>query len=341
MTQISNSQAMLRAIYIAQKGKYRVHPNPLVGCVITLHGELVSEGWHSEYGKAHAEVNAIEAIPENLLNRVSEMELFVSLEPCAHYGKTPPCSDLLIQKGVKRVYVASLDPNPETAGKGIQKMKDAGIFVQLGLHEQEAIELNKAFFHFFQQKKTYIVGKHAETSNRIFGVHNQELAISSHMGRLYGHQLRNTFQAILIGTNTLKTDQPTLTSRLWRGKQPIRLVIDMELKYPDLYPESTEDSAVRPICRPDLARMLPNAIAWSGNWKELPHSLYKAGLQSVLIEGGKYVLSNLLKHGLMNEYHIIRSEQPYKGNNGIEAPSINTIYNYQYQCDTDSVYVFK
>ena len=217
-----------RCIELAKNGLGATYPNPLVGSVIVYKNKIIGEGWHQKAGAPHAEVNAINSVKdESLLNKST---IYVSLEPCSHFGKTPPCSDLIIAKGIKKVIIGTVDPFAEVAGRGIKKLMEAGCEVQVGILEKECQDLNKRFFTFHQKKRPYIILKWAQTTDGFIAPKVQEkrepVWITNQYSKQLVHKWRSEEQAILVGTNTAIADNPKLNTRLWNGKNPVRVVID-------------------------------------------------------------------------------------------------------------------
>ena len=227
---------MKRCLELAQKGAGNVSPNPMVGCVIVYSDTIIGEGYHEKYGEAHAEVNAINAVENTDL--LQKSTLYVSLEPCAHYGLTPPCSDLIIEKKIPNVVIGTIDSFAKVAGKGIEKMKKAGIDVQVGILEKECRAINKRFFTFYEKKRPYIFLKWAETTDGFIDFDRSKTEygepswITGEKALVRVHQMRATEDAILVGTNTALKDNPSLTVRNCEGKNPVRLVIDNKLRLP-------------------------------------------------------------------------------------------------------------
>ncbi|MEQ9412696.1 MAG: bifunctional diaminohydroxyphosphoribosylaminopyrimidine deaminase/5-amino-6-(5-phosphoribosylamino)uracil reductase RibD, partial [Cyclobacteriaceae bacterium] len=219
---ISDKFYMLRAMELAKNGIGHVSPNPLVGCVIVYEGKIIGEGWHGKYGEAHAEVNAVNAVADkSILNGAA---VYVNLEPCAHTGKTPPCADLLVKHKVKRVVIANVDPNPLVAGKGIAKLKDAGVEVLTGVLEEAGRELNKRFFTFLKHKRPFVILKWAQTSDGFIARENFDSKwISNEYSRKLVHKWRTEEDSILVGYNTALYDNPKLTARDWTGRNPVRI----------------------------------------------------------------------------------------------------------------------
>ena len=229
---------MNRALELAQIGRGYVSPNPMVGCVVVFENNIIGEGWHRQHGQAHAEVNAIYDViknyPDNHDILLSQSSVYVTLEPCSHFGKTPPCADLLIEKKVKKVIICNHDPNPLVAGKGIEKLKNAEIEVIQNVLETEGREINKRFFTFIEKQRPYIILKWAETSDGFIANDNgSPIQISNALSQIYSHKMRAEEDAIMVGTNTALNDNPRLNTRYWNGKNPVRVVIDKTEQLPE------------------------------------------------------------------------------------------------------------
>ena len=316
---------MQRALDLAARGLGKVRPNPLVGCVI-VHDDLVTgEGWHQQYGGPHAEVMAIENVSDKKL--LNKSTVYVTLEPCAHHGKTPPCVDLLISYGVPRVVVAQRDPNPVVDGGGIKKLQDAGFEVVIGVLESEAVELNKRFHCYVKNKRPFIVLKWAATteSNGHPGFIAKENYDSKWISNAYSrklvHQWRAEEAAVLVGTNTAHFDNPKLNVRGWLGLDPIRIVIDKNLR---LAPELHLFSDDNPTLCYNLSK---EQQLGSVSWVQLPekdfmaglfYDLYQRGIQSVLVEGGAALHETLLDKHLWDEIRVFKANKKF--GSGIEAP---------------------
>ena len=312
---------MRRAIELAEEGKGKVRPNPLVGCVIVHQGKIIGEGYHAQYGGPHAEVNAIASVSDPKL--LADATAYVSLEPCSHWGKTPPCANLLIEKGIKSVVIATLDPNPLVAGKGVKLLEEAGISVQVGLLEQEARWQNRRFFCQIEQQRPYIILKWAQTTDGFVARENFDSKwISGAQSRQLVHQWRAEEQAILVGKNTALHDNPRLNVRDWTGSDPIRVVLDSRLELPaDLH---LFDQQVPTLCYNTLkSKKLTNL-----EWVQLPQlsleallaDLHARQIQSVLIEGGSQTLNQFLAAGLWDEARVFTA--PIHFERGIAAPKL-------------------
>ena len=222
-----------RCIQLARNGMCNAAPNPMVGAVIVHNDRIIGEGYHARCGEGHAEVNAIRSVKDESL--LQESTIYVSLEPCSHYGKTPPCADLIIRKGIPRVVVGCVDPFSLVSGRGIQKLKDAGIDVKVGVLEAECRQLIKRFVTFNTQQRPYITLKWAESADGFIDINREEgqpVVLSTPITLMYVHKQRAEHHAILVGRRTALLDNPSLTTRNWYGKNPVRLVIDKELTLP-------------------------------------------------------------------------------------------------------------
>ncbi|TGD78558.1 bifunctional diaminohydroxyphosphoribosylaminopyrimidine deaminase/5-amino-6-(5-phosphoribosylamino)uracil reductase RibD [Hymenobacter wooponensis] len=334
---------MRRALDLARLGTGYARPNPIVGCVITHEGRVIGEGWHKRYGGPHAEVNAIAAVTEQHL--LSKSRVYVTLEPCSHYGKTPPCADLLIEKGVAEVVVCNLDPNPLVAGRGIAKLQAAGIKVETGLLEQEGRWLNRRFFTFQEKQRPYVVLKWAETADGyLAGPYFQPVAISGKLANVMVHQWRTEEQAILVGTRTALHDNPRLNVREWPGQDPTRIVIDKNLCLPPTHNllDGSQPTIVYTYRERDSTHNLAYEPLSEANdlFPQILHNLYERNVQSVLVEGGPTVLNSLLKDGLWDEARIIRSPKVLGG--GVAAPHLGlTGLREQFALGDDEVFVYQ
>lgn len=315
-------QFMSRALQLAQLGKGRVSPNPMVGCVIVHDHKIIGEGWHQKAGEPHAEVLAVKSVKNEQLFK--EATVYVTLEPCSHYGKTPPCADLLISKQVKKVVIGCTDPNPLVAGKGIAKLKEAGIEVEKGVLELESLAINKAFFTFINNKRPYIVLKWAQTADGFIARENYDAKwISSVQSRQLVHQVRSEVDAILVGKNTVKYDNPSLTTRDWAGKSPIRMVIDHHCSLPDdLYVK--DQTVLTYIFNLNISDKKENLIWVKLNpenfLQEMIDFLYEQKIQSVLVEGGANTIEQFMDSNLWDEARVFTSLGKFEL--GIAAPQL-------------------
>jgi diaminohydroxyphosphoribosylaminopyrimidine deaminase/5-amino-6-(5-phosphoribosylamino)uracil reductase len=311
---------MRRALELAVLGHGRVSPNPMVGCVIVHRDRVIGEGWHREYGGPHAEVHAINSVSEKEL--LKESTVYVTLEPCAHYGKTPPCAGLLADHQVKRVVICNTDPNPLVAGKGISIMEKAGINVELGLLEEEGYDVNRRFFTFFTKKRTYIILKWAETADGFIARENYDSKwISNTISRKLVHKWRAEEDAVLVGKQTAKSDNPSLNVRDWTGKHPLRLVIDRHLELPSTL--KLLDGKIPTVCYNLKKAGKEGRIEFvhCGEdcfFEDVMTDLYQREIQSVLVEGGSAIINYFFQTGLWDEARRFRADTTF--GRGIPAP---------------------
>lgn len=295
---------MARCLQLAALGLGRVQPNPMVGAVIVHNGVIIGEGWHRQYGLAHAEVNALTSVKQPELLR--ESTIYVSLEPCSHYGKTPPCADAIIRYGIPKVVIGTVDSNAKVNGGGIQKLKDAGIEVVTGVLTKQCRELNRRFFTFHEQKRPYVILKWAMTANGFMdidrrGEPTRKYWITNDELKAIVHQWRSEEDAILVGYNTMKNDQPQLTTRLFPGKNPQRFVMQ--------HGEAIPDSISYHILSEDVG--------------EAMRQLYDMKIQSVIVEGGRKTLQRFIDAGIWDEARVLIGEQVWE--TGTKAPDIQGI----------------
>ena len=317
-----------RCIKLAKNGLGTTYPNPLVGSVIVHKNSIIGEGWHQKAGAPHAEVNAVNSVKDESLLKKST--IYVSLEPCSHFGKTPPCSDLIIAKGIKKVVIGTIDPFAEVAGRGIKKLMEAGCEVQVGVLEQECQDLNKRFFTFHQKKRPYIILKWAQTIDGFIAPKIQEkrepVWITNQYSKQLVHKWRSEEQSILVGTNTAIADNPKLNTRLWKGENPVRVVIDKDLKIPQ--ESALFDGTIKTIVltenekksdnnnlafeKLDFQQALPNQIC---------EVLYRHNLQSVIIEGGAKTLQTFIDNNLWDEARVFTGISEF--HKGVKAPEFS------------------
>ena len=315
-----------RCLQLARLGEYYVAPNPMVGAVLVYNGErvngltgerIIGEGWHRQYGGPHAEVNCFASVREEDEPLVKESTLFVSLEPCSHFGKTPPCADLIIRKGVKRVVVGMLDPNPQVAGQGIARLRANGIEVVVGILENECRELNKRFLCLHEKHRPYVILKWAETADGFMDykremplegklTETRPLVISNPLSKRLVHKMRAENMAILIGSNTALLDNPKLKTTHWVGRNPIRVLLDRRKRVPKESAIFSDDA---------------ETIVYSENtdWPFVLDDLAKRGIHSVLVEGGAQVLKHIIATGIYDEVHVEKGTMQI--GDGVKAPS--------------------
>ncbi|NEU67284.1 bifunctional diaminohydroxyphosphoribosylaminopyrimidine deaminase/5-amino-6-(5-phosphoribosylamino)uracil reductase RibD [Spirosoma agri] len=337
-------QFMRRALELATLGRGHVSPNPLVGCVIEHDGRIIGEGWHQRYGEAHAERNAILSVKPEDEYRLPDSTAYVTLEPCSHYGKQPPCADLLIEKRVKRVVCCNDDPNPLVGGQGFAKLHNAGILVETGMLANVGRELNARFFTFFEQQRPYIILKWAETADGfIAGAGGKPVKISGELSHRLVHRWRSEEDAIMVGTNTARTDNPRLNVRLVPGRNPTRIVIDKQLQLAadlnlfdntqptiayNLLKSETVDQTIYAQLDPDKP-LLPQLLA----------DLYERRIQSVLVEGGTTLLQSFMEAGRWDELRVFRSQTVL--GEGIPAPRVRGTLVSRQRVGNDELTLYK
>lgn len=315
-----------RSLQLAALGAGFVAPNPLVGAVLVCNHRIIGEGWHKEYGGPHAEINCLQSVAEGDRHLIKESTLYVTLEPCAHYGKTPPCALRIVEEGLKKVVIGTRDPFPEVNGKGIEILRQAGIEITVGVLEDACRWQNRRFFTFHEKKRPYIHLKWAVTADGFMSAGKDErLKISSPVSDRLVHKWRSEEAAIMVGTQTALLDTPMLNNRLWSGAQPVRILIDRNLKIPGSYLESLTGSPV--IILNDQKDEIVGNIRWiKMNFENSPHvneilkQLYDVKLQSVFIEGGATLLQSFLQQNCWDEVHMITNTRLLAGS-GLAAPA--------------------
>ncbi len=323
---------MQRCIELARNGLCNVSPNPMVGAVIVCDGRIIGEGYHIKHGEAHAEVNAIRSVKdESLLKRST---IYVSLEPCSHYGKTPPCADLIIEKGIPRIVVGCLDPFPEVAGRGIRKLREAGREVIVGMLEQECKELIRRFITFNILHRPYITLKWAESADGFLDVDRQNgtpTILSSPLSSMLVHKKRAELDAIMVGRRTAKLDDPSLTVRNWYGQNPVRIVTDRELSLPDslhLFDGQVPTLVFTAQQHAGLGAVEYITLDYSKDFlPQIMEELYKRKIQSLLVEGGNQLLQTFIDEDLWDEIYIEKCEPMLFS--GVKAPEISKKFSYR------------
>ena len=325
----SDEKYMQQCIDLARKGALQVSPNPMVGCVIVCDGKIIGEGYHEKYGEAHAEVNAIRSVENEQL--LQKSTLYVTLEPCAHHGKTPPCSDLIVQKKIPKVVIGTVDPFAKVAGKGIDKLQQNGIDVRVGVLEKECLEVNKRFFTFHNKKRPYIILKWAQTSDGFIDIDREAVLygkptwITGQYALLKVHLLRAEEDAILVGTRTAQKDNPSLTVRHVEGKNPLRIVLDRKLTLsPELhlFDNSTETLVINALQNKREDKTEWVKVDYSQNvLAQLMDILYQKEKLSLIVEGGRELLQNFIDSGLWDEAHVYIGEKLFVS--GVKAPTID------------------
>ena len=317
---------MWRAIETARLGMGNVAPNPMVGCVIVYNNIIIGEGYHREYGKPHAEVNAINSVQNKEL--LPESTIYVTLEPCSHHGKTPPCSDLILRYRIPYVVVGTVDPFAQVAGTGIEKLMDGGCKVFVGCLEEKCLELNRRFFTFHQKKQPYIILKWAQTADGFIDIdrsdehYGQPTWITNELSRIAVHKMRADESAILVGTNTAKKDNPALTVRDWRGKSPLRLVIDRDLKLPsdlNLFDQSQPTVVYTSKEAPCKSNLEFKKISFNNHeLEQILDDLHQREVLSLIVEGGQLLLNSFIIKDLWDEARVFTGSRYF--HRGVKAP---------------------
>jgi len=316
---------MQRCLHLAQLGEGDVAPNPMVGAVLVHNDTIIGEGYHKQFGEAHAEVNCLASVAAAHQHLIELATMYVSLEPCSHFGKTPPCADLISQHKIPRVVVGCTDPFREVAGRGIEKLKAAGVDLLVGILENECRRLNKRFVTFQEQQRPYIILKWAQTADGKIGKKGKRVVISNEYSARLVHRMRAQNMSILVGTNTALSDDPALTTRLWPGKNPTRLVLDKNLRLPTslkLFNGHQPTIVFNTVKQEEHFNLFYYQIE-PNNFipAQIIQALYSLKLQSVLIEGGAELLQSFIDAGLWDEAVVITNQQMML-KNGIVAPQL-------------------
>jgi diaminohydroxyphosphoribosylaminopyrimidine deaminase/5-amino-6-(5-phosphoribosylamino)uracil reductase len=315
---------MQRCLQLAQLGAGNTAPNPMVGAVLVHDDKIIGEGYHQQYGQAHAEVNCINNVLEENKSLIEKSTLYVSLEPCVHFGKTAPCADLIIKMKIPKVVIGCRDSYKEVDGRGIEKLKAAGVEVVTGVLEREARELNKRFFTFYEKQRPYIILKWAQSSNyKIANADYSRVLISNDFTNRLVHKWRSEEAGIMVGTNTALYDNPSLTNRYWSGNNPVRIVIDKELKIPithHLINDGQKTIIFNKIKNEDDGMILYRKIQGDGTEiSQVVACLFEMKIQSILVEGGSALLQSFIDEDCWDEARVIRNEQLII-ENGISSP---------------------
>jgi diaminohydroxyphosphoribosylaminopyrimidine deaminase/5-amino-6-(5-phosphoribosylamino)uracil reductase len=339
---------MQQAINLAIKSFGRVAPNPMVGCVIVYNGKVIGKGYHEKYGEAHAEINALRSVKNKAL--LKDATLYVTLEPCAHHGKTPPCADTIIKHGIKKVIIGCVDPNPLVKGKGIAKLMHSGCTIITGVLEKECTELNKRFFTFHREKRPYIILKWAMTKDgyidKIRTIDEKPLKITGKKADKLSHKWRSEEQAIMVGTRTTLMDDPMLTNRLATGKlkdkSPIRIILDRNLVLP------REANIFNKFAKVIVLNEKKNSQSGNTEFVKIKFKknaldtildeLYNRNIQSLIVEGGASFLNSFITQGLWDEARVFIS--PQKAGNGIKAPIIKGNLHRKIKIGSDTLYEY-
>lgn len=336
----SNQKYIQRCIQLAKNGLSTTYPNPMVGCVVVYNDNIIGEGWHYQAGKPHAEVNAINSVSDKSL--LPKATIYVSLEPCSHFGKTPPCADLIINSGIKKVVIGTIDPFAKVAGNGVKKLKDAGCKVTVGVLEKECNELNKRFFTFHNKKRPYIYLKWASSADGFLSPkqkNREPVWITNTYSKQWVHKLRANEQAILIGTETAIKDNPKLNTRLWHGNCPLRVILDLNnriSKDSHIFDESERTL----IISSEEDKVISSNLFYIKITKEqslveqICRILHRLKIQSLIVEGGAKMLQTFIDANLWDEAFLFSNKKTYF-KEGTKAPYITSKTIQYKQINTD------
>jgi diaminohydroxyphosphoribosylaminopyrimidine deaminase/5-amino-6-(5-phosphoribosylamino)uracil reductase len=334
---------MRRCLYLANLGGSYVFPNPLVGCVIVKNNKVIGEGYHKMVGEAHAEVNAVESVSDK--TELEGSTVYVSLEPCSHFGKTPPCADLLIQLKVKEVVIGCMDSNPKVAGKGIEKLRRSGINVITGILEEECKVMNKRFFTFHEKQRPYVILKWAQTIDGFLDRSRQNNEqginwISAPETKALVHKWRSQEHAILVGRNTILYDNPSLTVREFHGKNPMRIIVDSQLQLKNDMNVFSKDAPTIIFNR--IKNHVNNNVEWvkisETSTANILSELYQRGIQSVFVEGGSRTLQYFIVDNVWDEARVIVGNKLF--HNGVKAPVISKVPSSSQYFGEDLIYYY-
>jgi len=335
-----------RCIELAKNGFGTTYPNPMVGSVIVYNGEIIGEGWHQKAGEPHAEVNAIRSVKDpSLLDKAT---IYVSLEPCSHFGKTPPCCDLIIKNKIPNVVIGTVDSNIKVAGNGIKRLQEAGANVLVGILEKECYELNQRFFTFHEKKRPYIILKWAETQDGFIAPLQKEeqkpVWITNLNSRQLVHKWRTEEQAILVGTQTVIDDNPQLNTRDWEGNNPVRVVIDQNHRIPKT--AHVFDNQTKTIVfsnkksTPSLENTILEVIDFQQNIvQQIVDKLFQHQIQSVIVEGGAQTLQTFIDANLWDEARVFIGNCTFE--KGVKAPILNTSPFKKEKIGTDELLIIR
>ncbi|MFK5972747.1 MAG: bifunctional diaminohydroxyphosphoribosylaminopyrimidine deaminase/5-amino-6-(5-phosphoribosylamino)uracil reductase RibD [Flavobacteriaceae bacterium] len=347
---ISDEKYILRCIQLAKNGLGTTFPNPMVGCVLVHNNKIIGEGYTSAYGGAHAEVNAINSVTNKSL--LENTTLYVTLEPCSHYGKTPPCADLILKYKIPRIVIGTMDPNEKVSGRGIKKLRAEGCEVLVGVCEQESKNHHKRFLRFHQQKRPYIILKWAQTSDGFIapdkGLRSNDPKpywITNKNSRQLVHKWRSEEQAILVGTNTILEDNPKLDVRKWLGSSPTRMVLDKNLKIDANY--HILDTSIKTIVFTEIKDrskytkgVIYEVVDFSNELlQRLCEIGYKHSILSILIEGGSKTIQSFIEKNLWDEARVFTGTSQF--GNGLKAPRLSAKQVSSLQIGTDTLNIYK
>ena len=341
---------MRRCLELASIGLPLAMPNPSVGAVLVFQDTIIGEGFTSPYGGSHGEVNCINSVTENNKQYISQSTLYVSLEPCSHTGKTPPCSNLIIENKIPEVIIGCVDTFSLVAGKGIEMLQNKGVKTTVGILENECRELNKRFFTFHEKKRPFVILKWAQTSDKFIAPekkkHGQERWITGELTKELVHKMRSEEMGILVGKNTVLVDNPSLTTRNYPGKNPTRIILDNKLQ---LWNSRSDFSVFNKDSKTLIVNSISNfeednfqgiKVEFDSNLIEnLMTKLHQENLQSIIVEGGEITIDSFIKEGIWDEAFVFENEKKFK--KGVKAPTLNLEANKVLSIGNDSLSIYK
>lgn len=342
----THEKYMQRCLELAKNGLGTTYPNPMVGSVIVYEGKIIGEGWHKKAGEPHAEVNAVNAVKDTSLLKKST--IYVSLEPCSHFGKTPPCCDLIIKNKIPNVVIGTIDPNIKVAGNGIKKLIEAGANVTVGVLESDCLELNKGFFTFHKDKRPYVILKWAESQDGFISplskLDAKPVWITNDFSRQLVHKWRSEEQAILVGTQTVMDDNPKLNVRDWTGNNPIRIVLDKNNRIPKDFSVYNNQQKTIFITESNNSESTENTIFEKIDFGQnigiqIMDVLYKHSIQSVIIEGGRQTLQTFIDENSWDEARIFTGNTYFE--TGIKAPVLERKNGIKKTIENDSLLIIR
>ncbi|WP_072992619.1 bifunctional diaminohydroxyphosphoribosylaminopyrimidine deaminase/5-amino-6-(5-phosphoribosylamino)uracil reductase RibD [Pseudozobellia thermophila] len=341
---------MLRCLQIAKNGLGTTAPNPMVGCLIVHNSKIIGEGYTSPYGGPHAEVNAINSVADKSL--LKDATLYVTLEPCSHFGKTPPCADLIVAHQVGKVVIGLLDPHVKVAGKGIQKLRDAGISVEYGIMEAECREHHRRFLCFHEKGRPYIILKWAQTTDGFIAPERnlrksnpEPYWITNTYSRQLVHKWRSEEQAILVGTHTVTEDNPKLDVRSWTGKNPLRVVLDREMRLDTGYHVMDGKTPTLMVSDPKHRGKGPKTVTYAfidfskNVVGQLCDVLHEHNITSIIVEGGAKTLQSFIATGLWDEARVFTGTTSFK--KGLRAPTLSGRLVHTKRVATDTLNIYR
>jgi len=341
----NNEKYITRCIELAKNGLGDVAPNPLVGCVIVHNGKIIGEGFHIKYGKEHAEVNAINSVIDKSL--LKDSVLYVNLEPCSHFGKTPPCTNIILKYRIPEIVIGIVDPNPEVAGRGVRKLKNAGCNVVTGVMDKECRYMNRRFFTFMQKNRPYIILKWAQTIDGYIDIDRDSPKIkpgwiTNEYLKILVHKWRSEESAIMVGTKTAYMDNPCLNVRDWSGSNPVRIVIDRNNSLPKNL--NLFDHKIPTLVFTSKTNSVQNNLEYinldfnNEIIQQILSELYKRGIQSLFVEGGRFLLNQLIELNMWDEARVLIGDKMFI--KGVSAPNIHGTPTYSKSYIDDKLLIF-